>query len=56
MICFEYGVDLPPEFIVDREVMLEKTIQKPIERILEALDWGWKKVDPSYTTLKQWGA
>ena len=56
VICFEYGVDLPPEFIVDREVMLEKTIQKPIERILEALDWGWKKVDPSYTTLKQWGA
>ena len=56
VICFEYGVDLPPEFIVDREVMLEKTIQKPIERILEALDWGWKKVEPSYTTLKQWGA
>ena len=55
VICFEYGDQVPPEFIIDVETMLEKTIMKPIGRILEALDWNWNTVDPSYTTLETWG-
>ncbi len=55
VICFEYGDQVPGEFIVDREVMLEKTIQKPLERITESLGWRWTDIDPSFTTLKRWG-
>jgi len=54
VLCFEYGDQVPPEFVVDREVMLEKTIRRPLERITEALDWSWMDIDPSYTTLDQW--
>jgi DNA polymerase, archaea type len=46
---------VPPEFIVDRELMLDKTIKQPISRIIEALGWEWNDVDPSRTTLAQWG-
>jgi len=55
VICFEYGDQVQPEFVVDRAVMLEKTIRKPLERITEALGWNWVDIDPSYTTLDQWG-
>jgi len=55
VICFEYGDQVPPEFEVDRELMLEKTIKQPISRIIEALGWEWADVDPSRTTLAQWG-
>ncbi|KQC07365.1 MAG: DNA polymerase [Methanolinea sp. SDB] len=55
VICFEYGDQVPPEFEVDRELMLEKTIKQPISRIIESLGWEWADVDPSRTTLSQWG-
>jgi DNA polymerase I len=55
VLCFEYGDQVPPEFVVDWETMLEKTIKQPISRIIEALGWEWKSVDPSHTTLAQWG-
>jgi DNA polymerase I len=35
--------------------MLEKTIRQPISRIIEALGWDWHDVDPSRTTLAQFG-
>jgi DNA polymerase I len=35
--------------------MLEKTIEQPISRIIEALGRNWKDVDPEHTTLAQWG-
>jgi DNA polymerase I len=44
VICFEYADQLPEEFEVDWEKMLEKTLQGPIERILEALDISWDEV------------
>jgi DNA polymerase, archaea type len=44
VICFEYDDQIPPEFEVDYETMLEKTLQGPIERILEALDVSWEEV------------
>ena len=44
VICFEYDDQLPEEFAVDYEKMLEKTLQGPIERILEALGRSWEEV------------
>ncbi len=55
VLCFEYGDQVPPEFVVDLELMLDKTIEQPISRIIEALGWNWADVDPSRTTLAQWG-
>ncbi len=55
VLCFEYADQVPPEFVVDWELMLEKTIKQPISRIIEALGWEWNDVDPSRTTLAQWG-
>jgi DNA polymerase I len=51
VICFEYGDQVPPEFIVDRELMLDKTIKQPLSRILEPIGWSWTDVDPTRTTL-----
>ncbi|WP_246999478.1 DNA-directed DNA polymerase [Halosolutus gelatinilyticus] len=44
VICFEYEDQVPEEFEVDYDEMLEKTLQGPIERILEALDVSWQEV------------
>ncbi|HON81455.1 MAG TPA: DNA-directed DNA polymerase [Methanoregulaceae archaeon] len=55
VLCFEYGDQVPPEFQVDWELMLEKTLRQPISRIIEALGWKWTDIDPSRTTLAQWG-
>ena len=55
VLCFEYGDQVPPEFTVDYEMMLDKTIKQPISRIIEALGWDWGSIDPSRTTLAQFG-
>jgi len=55
VICFEYADQVPQEFVPDWELMLDKTIKLPISRIIEALGWEWTDVDPSRTTLAQWG-
>jgi DNA polymerase I len=55
VLCFEYGDQVPTEFVVDWELMLEKTIKQPISRIIEALGWDWTDVDPQRTTLAEWG-
>ena len=44
VICFEYADQVPDEFEVDWEKMLEKTLQGPIARILEALDVSWEEI------------
>jgi DNA polymerase elongation subunit (family B) len=44
VICFEYADQLPEEFAVDWDKMLEKTLKGPIARILEALDVSWEEV------------
>jgi DNA polymerase I len=51
VICFEYGDQVPADFDVDRELMLEKTIRQPLSRILEPLGLNWSDVDPTRTTL-----
>lgn len=61
VICFEYGDQVPKEFHVDLDLMLEKTLQQPISRIIEALGWDWNELlDPNKkittaTTFDQWG-
>jgi DNA polymerase I len=55
VVCFEYADQVPQEFVPDWELMLDKTIKLPISRIIEALGWEWTDVDPSRTTLAQWG-
>ncbi|MFC4248803.1 DNA-directed DNA polymerase [Natribaculum luteum] len=44
VICFEYEDQIPEEFEVDYDEMLEKTLKGPISRILEALDISWEEV------------
>ena len=44
VICFEYADQLPEEFEIDWEKMLDKTLKGPIERILEGLDVSWGEV------------
>ncbi|MGQ3412274.1 DNA-directed DNA polymerase [Natrinema sp. LN54] len=44
VICFEYEDQIPEAFDVDYDKMLEKTLQGPIERILEALGISWEEV------------
>jgi DNA polymerase elongation subunit (family B) len=49
VICIEYADQLPPEFEVDWDVMLEKTLKGPIERILEAVGVSWDEVRSGQT-------
>jgi DNA polymerase I len=44
VICIEYEDQLPEEFVVDYEKMLDKTLKGPISRIIEALDLSWDEV------------
>ncbi|WP_135805378.1 DNA polymerase domain-containing protein [Halorussus marinus] len=44
VICFEYADQIPEEFEIDWDKMLDKTLKGPIERILEALDISWNEV------------
>jgi len=44
VICFEYADQIPDEFEVDWDKMLDKTLKGPIARILEALDISWDEV------------
>ncbi|WP_336037097.1 DNA-directed DNA polymerase [Halobacterium yunchengense] len=49
VICYEYADQIPDEFEVDYEKMLDKTLKGPIERILEALDVSWDEVKSGQT-------
>ncbi|WP_227354672.1 DNA-directed DNA polymerase [Haladaptatus salinisoli] len=44
VICFEYADQIPDEFEVDWDKMLDKTLKGPIARVLEALDISWEEV------------
>ncbi|SDJ31488.1 replicative DNA polymerase I [Halovenus aranensis] len=44
VICFEYADQVPEEFEIDWEKMLDKTLKGPIARILEALGISWDEV------------
>jgi len=44
VICFEYADQVPEEFEVDWDEMLEKTLKGPIARVIEALNVSWDEV------------
>ncbi|WP_435144318.1 DNA-directed DNA polymerase [Halobaculum sp. P14] len=44
VICFEYADQIPEEFDVDWDEMLDKTLKGPISRIIEALGMSWDEV------------
>ncbi|WP_101296390.1 DNA polymerase domain-containing protein [Halegenticoccus soli] len=44
VICFEYADQVPEEFEIDWEKMLDKTLKGPIARVIEALDVSWDEV------------
>jgi DNA polymerase elongation subunit (family B) len=44
VICFEYADQVPEEFEVDWDKMLDKTLKGPIARVIEALDISWDEV------------
>ena len=49
VICFEYADQLPDEFEIDLEKMLEKTLKGPISRVIEALDMSWDEIKTGQT-------
>lgn len=51
VVCFEYADQVPGEFVVDLEKMLNRSVEQPISRIIEAVGWSWQEMDPSHTTL-----
>lgn len=44
VICFEFADQVPEEFEIDREKMLDRTLRKPIERILQAIGLSWDEI------------
>ncbi|MFD1641006.1 DNA-directed DNA polymerase [Halohasta litorea] len=49
VICFEYADQLPEEFEVDLDKMLEKTLKGPISRVIEALGMSWEEIKTGQT-------
>ena len=49
VICFEYDDQIPEEFEVDLEKMLEKTLKGPISRVIEALGMSWEEIKTGQT-------
>jgi DNA polymerase elongation subunit (family B) len=58
VICFEYDDQVPAAFEVDWDRMLEKTLQGPIARVIEALGMSWDEVrsGQTQTGLGQFGS
>jgi DNA polymerase I len=44
VICIEFADQLPEEFRIDWNKMLDRTLKGPIERVLEAIDISWDEV------------
>jgi DNA polymerase I len=55
VLAFEYEDQIPIGTVINTDVMLEKGLESPLTRVLEALNWSWNEFDPSITTLKKWG-
>ncbi|MFW5924081.1 MAG: DNA-directed DNA polymerase [archaeon] len=49
VICYEFADQIPEEFEVDWDKMLDKTLKGPIARVLEALDVSWQEVKSGQT-------
>ncbi|WP_259519455.1 DNA-directed DNA polymerase [Halanaeroarchaeum sp. HSR-CO] len=49
VICYEFADQIPEEFEIDWDKMLDKTLKGPIARVLEALDISWQEVKNGQT-------
>lgn len=49
VICFIHDEQVPDEFEVDWEKMLDKTLQAPLSRVLKAVDLTWEDVKTGKT-------
>jgi DNA polymerase elongation subunit (family B) len=49
VICFEFADQIPDEFEIDLEKMLDKTLKGPISRVIEALDMSWDEIKTGQT-------
>ncbi|WP_253738091.1 DNA-directed DNA polymerase [Halohasta salina] len=49
VICFEYADQIPEEFEVDLDKMLDKTLKGPISRVIEALGMSWEEIKTGQT-------
>ncbi|MHC9370366.1 hypothetical protein, partial [Clostridium perfringens] len=49
VICYEYADQIPDEFEIDWEKMLDKTLKGPIERVIEAVGVSWEEVKSGQT-------
>lgn len=49
VICFNYPEQIPEEFRIDRGKMLDKTLKKPISRVLKAIDISWDDAKSGHT-------
>ncbi|AEN05056.1 DNA polymerase B region [halophilic archaeon DL31] len=56
VICFEYPEEVPDSFEIDWDIMLDKTLKGPIERVIEALGLSWDEVKSGQeqTGLGEW--
>jgi DNA polymerase I len=55
VLSFEFADQIPPEFVIDYELMLNKTLRDPIIRMVESLGWTWESIDPTMSTLEMFG-
>jgi len=44
-ICFEYGQQIPDDFVIDWERQLNKTLKGPIGRITSSLGLSWEEIE-----------
>jgi DNA polymerase I len=51
IVCIEEGMELPKEFIVDRDAMAEKIVHMKIRSIFENIGWSYSKVEQDNYSL-----
>ena len=55
VLAFDYSDEVPADVKIDLDVMLEKTLEAPLRRILEPLGWQYEAFDPATPSLSKWG-
>jgi DNA polymerase I len=55
VVCFEYADQIPEEFVIDLDTMMDKTLKVPLSRIMEPLNFNWCEFDYTTPTLGKWG-
>ena len=48
VICFDYAHDIPDEFEIDWDMMMDKTLKGPIERVISAIGIDWDELESEH--------